>query len=133
MPLFFSFDFTSGFVSTSPETRFKNCYAATAIKLCAACLGSRLASLLLQSFASNTNSFLLVRIGRTQRTNVRSHLAHLSFVCTADDQMGLLLDGNLNPFGNWKLDGMRFAKREIHDLAFRLRAVTYTDEFHIFL
>src|SRR5947208_12897621 len=129
--------FTSGFVTTKPETRklrSTKSYAATAKRkfLCAG-FSSRFAGFLLQALAGNTNPLLLVGIGRTQRTNVRGNLANLALVRAADDQMSLLVHGDLNTFGNRKLDGMRFAEREIHDFAFELRAITDPDNVHVLL
>src|SRR6266699_444359 len=88
--------FTSGFVSTNPETRKirsqQNSYAATAKrKFLCACLGSGLAGFLLQALAGNANSLLLVGIRRAQRTNVRGNLANLALVRATDDQMSLLV------------------------------------------
>src|SRR5882762_82196 len=83
---------------------------ATVVSSCllrrAAGLRASLASLLLQGLAGNANAFLLVRIGRTQRANVRGHLAHLTFIRAADHDVGLLVDRDLNAFRDWELDRM---------------------------
>src|SRR4029077_545130 len=96
-------------------------------------LRASLASFLLQALAGDTNAFLLVGVGRTQGANVRSYLADLTFVRAADNQMRLLVDGNLNALGNLELDGMRFAERESNRFAFELRAVSDAHDVQIFL
>ena len=53
---------------------------------------------------------MLVRIGRTQRPEIRRYLSDLRFISAADDQVRLLIHGNLNALGNRKLDGMRLAE-----------------------
>ena len=75
---------------------------------------------------------MLVRIWRTQRTHVRGHLANLPFICAGDDNVRLLFDRHLNPFGNRKLDGMGFSQGEIHDFALELRAIAYAHDVEIF-
>src|SRR5947199_10814796 len=78
----------------------------------AAGLRAGLASLLLQALAGDANAFLLVGVRRAQRANVRGHLANLALVGAADHDVSLFINGDLNAFGDWKLDRMRFAKCE---------------------
>src|ERR1700687_219341 len=98
----------------------------------AAGLRASLASLLLQTLASDANAFLLVRIGRTQRANVRGHLANLAFIRAADNEVRLLVHGDLNALGNLKFDGMRLTERERNGFALQLRAVAYTHDVELF-
>src|SRR5258708_20384887 len=72
----------------------------------AAGLRASLAGLLLQALARDANTFLLVGVGRTQRANVRGHLADLPFVRAADHEVRLLVDRDLNTLGNLKLHGV---------------------------
>src|SRR6266849_4161809 len=96
-------------------------------------LCASLASFLLQALAGDTNTFLLIAVGRPQGANVGSHLANLAFVRATDNQMRLLVDGNLNALGNLELDGMRFAERESNGFAFELRAVADAHDVQILL
>src|SRR6266436_4838067 len=98
-----------------------------------ACFGSRFASLFLQTLARDANSLLLVGIWRSQRTNVGGNLANLSLIRTADDEVRLLVHGDLNTFRNRKLDGMRLAESKIDYFAFKLRAIADADDVHLFL
>src|SRR4030095_15867182 len=93
-------------------------------------LGSSLAGFFLQAFAGDANSLLLVGIGRPQRTNVRGHLANLSFIRSADDQVRLLVHGDLNTFRNRELDRVRLPQRKIDHFALELRAVADADDVH---
>src|SRR5260370_27480036 len=86
-------------------------------------LGASLASFLLQALAGDTNTFLLVGVGRPQGANVGSHLANLAFVRAADDQMGLLVYRNLNALVNLELDVMRLPHRHITSFPFLLHPV----------
>src|ERR1700738_1412511 len=99
----------------------------------AAGLRASLASLLLQALAGDANAFLLVRVGRTQRANVRGSLANLALVRAADHDVRLLVHRDLNAFGNFELDGMRLAERESHGFAFELCAVADADNIEILL
>src|SRR5258707_11393162 len=99
----------------------------------AAGLRASLASLLLQALASDANAFLLVGVGRTQRANVRGHLADLPLVRAADHEVRLLVDRDLNALGNLELDGMRLAERESNRFAFQLRAVSDTNDVQVLL
>src|SRR3984893_985098 len=99
----------------------------------AAGLRASLASLLLQALAGDANALLLIRVGRTQRANVRGHLANLPFVRAADNDMRLLVDRDLNALGNFELDGMRLAEREGNGFAFELRAVADPDDVQVLL
>ena len=99
----------------------------------AASFGSRLAGLLLQPLAGDANALLLVRIGRTQRAKIRGHLADLRLVRAADDDVRLLIDGNLNSLGNRKLDGVGLAESEGDDFALKLGAIADADDVEIFL
>src|SRR5260370_14990306 len=99
----------------------------------AAGLGASLASLLLQALTRDANAFLLVGVGRTQRANVRGHLAILALVCAADHNVRLLVHGDLNALGNLELDGMRLAERESNCFAFQLRAVSDAHDVQILL
>src|SRR5580693_1543289 len=58
--------------------------------------------LLLQAFARYAHALLLVWVGRAQLANVRGNLTDLTFVRAAYDQVRLLLDGDLDAFGNVK-------------------------------
>src|SRR6267154_5369217 len=89
----------------------------------AAGLRASLASLLLQALAGDANAFLLVRIRRTQRTNVRSYLADLALVRAADHDVRLLVHRDLNAFRNLELDRVRLAEREGDSFALELRAI----------
>src|SRR6266481_851466 len=98
----------------------------------AAGLRASLASLLLQAFAGDANAFLLVRVGRTQRANVRSNLADLALVRAADHDVRLLVHRDLNAFRNLELDRVRLAEREGNGFAFELRAVADAHNIEIF-
>src|SRR6267378_406014 len=89
------------FLTLGDATVVSSCLLRRAAGLCAS-----LASLLLQALASNANTFLLVRIGRTQRANIRGHLTDLTLVRPADHDVGLLVDRDLNAFRDWELDRM---------------------------
>src|SRR5260370_6114966 len=99
-----------------------------AVGICAS-----LASLLLQALAGDANPFLCVGVGRTQRANVRGHLADLPLVRATDHEVRLFVDRDLNALGNLELDGMRLAERESNRFAFQLRAVSDTDDVQILL
>src|SRR6266404_1898676 len=99
----------------------------------AAGLRASLASLLLQALAGDANAFLLVRIRRTQRTNVRSYLAKLALVRAADHDVRLLVHRDLNASRNLELDGMRLAERESNGFALEFRAVANAHEVEILL
>src|SRR5260221_12399526 len=99
----------------------------------AAGLRASLAGLLLQALARDANTFLLVGVGRTQRANVRGHLADLPFVRAADHDVRLLVDRDLNTLGNLKLDGMRLAERESNRFALQLRTVADADDVQVLL
>src|SRR6266404_3021726 len=99
----------------------------------AAGLRASLASLLLQAFAGDANAFLLVRVGRTQRANVRSNLADLALVRAADHDVGLLVHRDLNAFRNLELDGVRLAEREGDSFALELSAIADAYDVQIFL
>src|SRR5580700_749813 len=99
----------------------------------AAGLCSRLAGLFLQTLAGDANTLLLVRIGRTQRAKIRGHLSDFALVRAADDDVRLLVHGDLNSFGNRELDRVGFAERERHDLALQLSAVTDANDVQILL
>src|SRR6266478_4654596 len=96
-------------------------------------LRAGLPGLLLQELAGDANAFLLIWIGRPQRANVRSHLAALAFVGAADDQVRLLVHGDLNALGNLELDGVGLAKRKGDRFAFELRAIADTHDVEFFL
>src|SRR6266849_5473214 len=96
-------------------------------------LRASLPGLLLQALAGDANAFLLIWIGRTQRANVRSHLADLAFVRAADNQVRLLVHGDLNALGNLELDGVGLAKRKGDRFAFELRAIADTHDVEFFL
>src|SRR5712664_2985130 len=99
----------------------------------AAGLRASLASLLLQALASDANTFLFVGVGRTQRANVRGHLADLPLVRAADHEVRLLVHRDLNALGNLELDGMRLAERASNPFAFQLRSVSDPDDVQILL
>src|SRR5258706_2039094 len=99
----------------------------------AAGLCASVASLLLQALAGDANALWLVRIGRTQRANVRSYLAYLAFIRSADHDVGLLVHRDLNAFGNLELDGVRLAEREGDRFTFELGAVTDAHDVEILL
>src|ERR1700740_843696 len=90
----------------------------------AAGLRASLASLLLQALAGDANAFLLVGVGRTQRTNVRSDLAYLALVRAAYNDVRLFVHRDLNALGNLELDGMRLAEGESHRFTLELCAVS---------
>src|SRR5580658_6406086 len=94
-------------------------------------LHAGLASLLLETLASDANALLFVRVWRTQRAEVCRHLAHLILVRPGNRQVRLPFDGNLNSFRNGEFDRVRIAERENHSLAFQLRAVAYAHDIEI--
>src|SRR5271157_11372 len=96
-------------------------------------LGARLARLLLQTLAGDADVLLLVRVWRTQRANVRGHLADLRLVRAAHHDVRLLFDRNLNAIGNGKLDGVGLAEGESHGLAFQLGAIADAHDVEILL
>src|SRR6266446_8108806 len=96
-------------------------------------LGASLAGFLLQALAGDANAFLLVGVGRTQRANIRGHLANLALVRAADHEMGLFVDRDLNAFGNLEFDGVGLAEREGYRFAFELRAVADPHDVEFFL
>src|SRR5580704_2952699 len=102
-----------------------------ATTLRAAGLRSGLAGFLLQALAGDTHTLLLVRVGWTQRASVCCYLTNLAFIRAAYDQVRLLLDGDLDAFGNVKLDRVRLAERECHHLAFEFRAVADADDVEV--
>src|SRR5579859_3377278 len=115
---------------SSPESPTAPLYAALE-KLCRASgFRAGLAGLLLP-LAGDTNALLFVRIGRTQRAKIRGHLPDFALVRAAHDDVRLFVHGDLNAFGNRKLDGMRFAERESHHFALELRAVADAHDVQI--
>src|ERR1700733_9325802 len=98
---------------------------------CLCCAG--LPGFLLQPLARNSNSLLLVRVGRAQVAQVCSHLPHLILVRAAYGHVSLLLDRDLNPLRDWKLDGMREPERKHHVFALDLSAISHSHDIEIFL
>src|ERR1700676_2291347 len=104
-----------------------------ALRRRAAGLGASLARFLLQALTGDANTFLLVGIGRTQRANVRGHLADLPLVRATDHDVRLFVHRDLNAFGNLEFDRVRFAEREGHQFAFELRAIADAHDVQILL
>src|SRR5690242_5702732 len=103
------------------------------IRLCRSGLGARLARFLLETLAGDTDTFLLIGVGRTKRTNIRRDLADLSFIRAADDDMGLLVDSDLNALGNRKFDGMGLAKGKSNRFALEFGAVADANDIEFLL
>src|SRR5271167_2723055 len=101
-------------------------------KLCA-CLGSSLASLLLQTLAGNADALLLIGIGWAERTHICSNLTDLSLIRSADDDVGLLVDGDLNALRNVEGNRVRLAESERNGLAFQFGTVTDANDVELFL
>src|SRR5262249_47684216 len=55
----------------------------------------------------------------------------LSLVRTADDQVRLLVDGDLNALGNLELDRVRLAESEGNRLALELSSITDADDVEL--
>src|SRR5580700_9095085 len=72
----------------------------------------RLAGLLAEHLTGIADSFILVRIGRTQRADVRGHLSYALFVVAAQNQMRLLVDLEVHALWQQQLDGVRIAQSE---------------------
>src|ERR1700730_19390455 len=68
---------------------------------------SGLANLLLKPFARVAHALVLIRIRRTQRPHLRSYLANLLPVDSANRKLGLLrIDGGVDSVGQRIFDGM---------------------------
>src|SRR5271167_2959906 len=104
-----------------------NLKLSTTNSLCRSDLGPSLASFLLQALAGNANPLLLVRVGGAQRTKVRSHLANLRFIRAADDNVGLLVDRDVDSLGNRKLHRVGLAESKRHGFSLHFRAVADAD------
>ena len=96
-------------------------------------LGSGLAGFLLEPFASDANALLLIGIGRAQPTQVCCDLADLPLVCARHGQMGLLVDRDLNAFGDRKLNRMRKPQRDDEVASLHLGPITHTDNVEFLL
>ncbi len=77
--------------------------------------------------------FCLYGSGGRRRTKIRGNLADLRFIGAADDDVRLLIDRNLNPLGDRKLDRVGLAEREGDDFALHFGAVTDADDVELFL
>src|SRR5215470_11204999 len=88
----------------------------------------RLPDLLLQPLPGVTDTLVLVGVGGTQAPNLRRHLTHPLLVGAADDDVGLLLDRDRDPFRNRILDRVRVAQDEDGGLALDFGAVSDTDD-----
>src|SRR5580704_690848 len=96
-------------------------------------LRAGLASLLLQSLASDADALLLVRVGRTQRAQIRGNLADLALIGAGHGHVRLLFDRDRDSYRNRKFDRVRIAEREHHVLALYFSAVTNADDIEVFL
>ena len=67
---------------------------------------------LLEALARVANTLLLVRVGLSEAANSGCRLPDQLLVRTGDDDMGILVDLYVDPFGNRKFDGMRIAELE---------------------
>src|SRR6266536_4127644 len=94
-------------------------------------LRSRLSNLLLQALASIAHTFVLIRIGWTQRAHLGGNLPDLLAVNARNRELRLLrIYGDFNSSGQRILDRMRISQRE-HDraLALHLGAIADADDF----
>src|SRR5579859_8039132 len=109
-------------VWTRMRTMFFESFAIGSSRL----LGGRagLAYLLAQRFAGIADSLVLIRIGRTQRADIRGDLPHQLLVVTTQDEMCLLIDLQVDALGQQHFDRMRIAQRECRNFAFDVGAVS---------
>src|SRR5262249_34786818 len=86
--------------------------------------GSGLPDLLAHDLAYVADALALVDVGCAERADVGGHLADRLLVRALDAHADLLLDADLDPFGDREPDRMRVAQGEDDVLAFDLRLVS---------
>ena len=82
---------------------------------------SRLTGLSADLLAEEQNTFALIRLGLTERTNLSTYLTEKLLVAGLQDNLGVLVSLglclNLNLRGKLKKDGMCVAERELQEVA----------------
>src|SRR5215510_67687 len=94
---------------------------------------SRLSDLLLQHFTGVAHALLLVRIGLPHPPDVGGDLADQLSVHAGDDDVRLLVDGDVDADRDVENHRVRVAEREMHLLALQLRTVADADDVELLL